>query len=226
MGASSTVPNGAIQPWSTWGEYNRIQFVVAQLLSRIQTLTLVKVISCTNAGGVSPVGSVNVQPCVNQMDSAGNPQPHGVIYNVPYLRLFGGNAGNAVILDPKAGDIGLCAFASRDVSQVVSTQAPANPGSNRSYDFSDALYIGGMLNGGTPTQYVQFNDAGISLVSPTLIILKAPAIQMGDGGSESPLMTKNFLDFWNTNVLPFLQGLGYTGPNPPADSVTTIVGSQ
>ena len=178
MGASSTVPNGAIQPWSTWGEFNRIQFVVAQLLSRIQTLTLVKVISCTNAGGVSPVGSVNVQPCVNQTDSAGNPQPHGIIYNVPYLRLFGGNAGNAVILDPEPGDIGLCAFASRDVSQVVSTQAPANPGSNRSYDFSDALYIGGMLNGGVPAQYVQFQDAGITIVSPVAITLQAPTINL------------------------------------------------
>lgn len=178
MSASSTVPNGAIQPWSTWGEYNRIQFVVAQLLSRIQTLTLVKVISCTNNGGVSPVGTVNVQPCVNQIDSAGNPVPHTIIYNVPYLRLFGGNSGNAVILDPKAGDIGLCAFASRDVSQVASTQAPANPGSNRSYDFSDALYIGGMLNGGVPTQYVQFTDAGISIVSPTAITLQAPTINL------------------------------------------------
>ncbi len=178
MAASSTVPNGAIQPWSTWGEYNRIQFMVAQLLSRIQTLTLVKVISCTNTGGVSPVGTVNVQPCVNQMDSAGNPTPHTTIYNVPYLRLFGGNGGNAVILDPKPGDIGLCAFASRDVSQVVSTQAPANPGSNRSYDFSDALYIGGMLNDGTPIQYVQFADAGISVVSPVAITLQAPTINL------------------------------------------------
>lgn len=213
-----SAPVGFLNPWSTWGHFNEIAFAVQQLLSKIQTATLVKVVSCSNDGGVAPVGTVNVQPCVNQIDNQGNPQPHTIIFNVPYLRMFGGNSGNAIILDPEPGDIGVCVFASRDVSSVVSTEAPANPGSFRQFDFSDALYLGGMLNGGTPTQYVRFSSDGVEIVSPH--------VKADNGGSVNPLMTKGFYDYWNTNILPFLKGLGYTGPDPPSDSVTSILEAQ
>jgi hypothetical protein len=178
MSAQSQIAVGQLTPWSTWGAYNQTAFVVQQLLSKVQTATLVQVVSCSNNGGLSPVGTVNVKPCVNQVDSAGNPYPHTTIFNVPYLRMFGGNGGNAVILDPEPGDIGVAVFASRDLTQVKSTQSPANPGSARQYDFSDALYLGGMLNGGTPTQYIQFNSSGLKIVSPTKITLQAPEIDL------------------------------------------------
>lgn len=174
----STLPNGLIQPWSSWGDYNGISFVISQLIAKIQTATLVKVISCTNDGGLSPVGRVNIQPLVNQIDSAGNPYPHTTIYNVPYLRMFGGNNGNAVIIDPAPGDIGVAIFASRDLTSVIANAAQANPGSARQYDFSDGLYLGGMLNGGTPTQYIRFGSDGIEIVSPSVITIKAPTINL------------------------------------------------
>jgi phage baseplate assembly protein gpV len=112
------------------------------------------------------------------VDAAGNAYPHTTIFNVPYLRMFGGNNGNAIILDPQPGDIGVAVFASRDITSVKATQAQANPGSARQYDFSDALYIGGMLNGGTPTQYIQFTAEGITIVSPVAITLRAPQINL------------------------------------------------
>lgn len=190
MSSQSQLPLGQLNPWSTWGKFNNIAFAIQQLLSKVQTATLVQVVSCTNSGDLSPVGTVNVRPCVNQVDGAGNPYPHTTIFNVPYLRLFGGKNGNAIILDPQAGDIGIAVFASRDLSQVKSTQAPANPGSQRSYDFSDALYLGGVLNGGTPTQYVQFTDSGIRIVSPFKITLQAPEIDlMGNVNQTDGTMT-------------------------------------
>ena len=189
----------------------------------MQTVTLVEIQSCTNDGGVSPFGFVNVLPLVNQLDAAGNPIPHITIFNVPYLRIQGG--ANAIILDPQDGDIGLCVFASRDITKVKNTQAQANPGSARQFDFSDALYVGGMLNA-EPEQFIQFNEDGISIISPNAVIGTAPEIQLGNGGTLKPLMNKNFLDFWNDNILPFLEGLGYTGPNPPSDSVTSILEAE
>jgi hypothetical protein len=226
MSTQSQIAVGQFSPWSTWGKYNNIAFVIQQILSKIQTATLVEVLACSNDGGLSPVGTVDVKPCVNQIDSAGNPYPHTTIFNVPYLRLFGGKNGNAIILDPQPGDIGVAVFASRDISSVKATQAAANPGSGRQYDFSDALYLGGMLNGGTPTQYIKFDPSGIVIVSPNEISEKAPSIQLGNGGTLNPLMSKNFFDYWNTNILPFLQGLGYTGPIPPIDSVTSVLEAE
>lgn len=225
MSTQSQIAVGQLTPWSTWGKFNNIAFVVQQLLSKIQTATLVEVISCTNNGDLSPVGTVDVKPAVNQVDSAGNAYPHTTIWNVPYFRL-GSSNGNGIILDPSPGDLGLCVFASRDVSSVKNTQAAANPASARQFDYSDALYVGLMLSAAAPTQYVRFSPAGIEVVSLDKISGKAPAIQLGNGGSLTPLMSKSFFDYWNSNIMPFLQGLGYSGPVPPTDSNTTVLEAE
>lgn len=170
----NAIPSGQQKPASTWGEFNNIAFMVQQALGKMQTATLVRIEACTNAGGLSPVGFVDVTPLVNQLDSAGTPTPHSTIHNVPYFRLQGG--ANAIIIDPQKGDIGVCVFASRDISKVKSTKKQANPGSFRRYDFSDGLYLGGMLNG-QPTQYIQFNADGIKIYSPTKISVEAPIIE-------------------------------------------------
>lgn len=173
MASDKEIPTGQQKPSSTWGDFNNIGFMVQQALGKLQTATLVRIEKCTNSGGLSPVGFVDVTPLVNQLDGAGNPTPHVTIFNVPYFRLQGGK--NAIIIDPEKGDIGVAVFASRDITKVKGTKAQANPGSFRQYSFADALYLGGMLNA-TPTQYVQFSTAGIRIHSPVQIKLDAPDI--------------------------------------------------
>lgn len=167
------IPDGALLPSSTWGEFNNMAFMVQQALGKMQTATLVRIESCTNAGGLSPVGYVDVTPLVNQLDGQGNPTPHVTIYNVPYFRLQGG--ANGIIIDPQKGDIGVAVFASRDISQVKTTKKQGNPGSHRQYSFADGMYLGGMLNG-TPTQYIQFSTDGIRIHSPTRVKIDAPDV--------------------------------------------------
>ena len=164
---SQSVNNGLAKPTTIWGEFNNIAFLVQQALLKMQTAMLVRIESCTNNGGLDPVGFVDVTPLVNQIDGQGNATPHVTIYNVPYLRIQGGTS--AIILDPKAGDIGVCVFASRDITKVKSTKKQANPGSWRQYSFSDGLYLGGMLNG-TPEQYIQFNATGVTITAPSVTI--------------------------------------------------------
>lgn len=173
MASESELPSGQQKPSSTWGEFNNIAFLVSQAIGKLQTATLVKIEKCTNTGGLSPVGFVDITPMVNQVDAAGNPTPHVTIFNVPYFRLQGGS--NAVIIDPEPGDIGVAIFASRDITKIKATRAAGNPGSMRQYSFSDALYLGGMLNA-APAQYVQFGASGIRIHSPTQIKLDAPDI--------------------------------------------------
>lgn len=156
--------------------FNELNFVFKQLLSKVRTALLVKIISCTNDGGVEPVGTVSVQPLVNQVDGAGNAVPHGTVYNLPYFRLQGGTS--AIIIDPVAGDVGLAVFCDRDISSVKANSpgasGPSNPGSARTFDMADGCYIGGFLNN-TPIQYIQFlpNNAGIMVYSPGQVILYA-----------------------------------------------------
>ncbi len=162
---------GQQQPTTGAAEYNTLVFVVNLLLQKLQTVTLVRVVAVSNNGGVSPVGTVDVHPLVNQMTGNRQSVDHGTIYGVPYFRLQGGT--DAVILDPKVGDIGMAAFASRDISAVKTAKGPANPGSLRQFDWADALYFGGLLNG-TPAQYVRFHSGGVTVLSPGTIRLEAP----------------------------------------------------
>jgi hypothetical protein len=166
---------GFMEPQDLNAEFLASSFLVTQIINKLATTALVQVMAVTNAGGVSPVGTVDVKPMVHQVDGAGNPTEHAIIHNVPYFRLQGGT--DAIILDPKVGDIGIAVFCSRDISAVQRTKAPAPPSSARKFDWADSLYVGGVLNA-APVQYVQFEAGGITVNSPTKITLTAPNIQI------------------------------------------------
>lgn len=164
---------GAADQYSGSSDFNSMSFLVNQILAGRNSATLVQIKSVTNDGGLSPVGFVDVQPMVNQLDGNGNAIPHGVVHNLIYFRIQGGT--DAVIIDPKVGDIGMAVFADRDISAVKASKAVANPGSMRRADMADGAYFGGFLNG-TPVQYIQFAAGGITVHSPTAITITAPAI--------------------------------------------------
>lgn len=166
---------GQAAPQVESSDYNTTVFLIQQGILKVQTMTLVRVLACTNAGGVSPSGTVDVQPLVNQMTGNRLSIPHKPLYKMPYQRVTGGT--NAVIMDPVAGDIGLAIFASRDISGVKTAKGQANPGSFRTFNYADGIYIAGVLNG-TPVQYVRFTPAGIELVSPTEVTIQAPTITL------------------------------------------------
>lgn len=181
MGSTSN-PAGMLQPSTLWGVYNNLRFVIQQALANVQTATVVKVVTCSNDGGLSPVGTVDVQILLNQITGQMVSTPHVTMYGLPYLRIQGG--ANAVIIDPQPGDIGIAVFASRDITNVKNTKSQANPGSFRMHDFADGMYLGGLLNG-APSQYVQFGLGGISIVSPTSITIQAPSIVLEGSVAQS-----------------------------------------
>ena len=152
---------GPLDPTSDTSEFNEVWFVVQQALRLISTATLVSVKNVTNKGEVSPVGFVDVLPLINQLDGDGKATPHTTLFHIPYFRVQGG--GDAIICDPKVGDIGLAVFADRDISSVKANKARSNPGSFRRFSMSDGLYLGGYING-TPNQYLRFRSDGLELV--------------------------------------------------------------
>ena len=194
------------------GDFNQQSFLISQMVSRVETCTLVKVMAVTTTGGIAPAGTVDVLPLVNQIDGAGNATPHGIIHALPFFRLQAG--GNAIIIDPAVGDIGMAGFASRDISSVKANRGQANPGSRRRHDFADGLYFGGFLNG-QATQYIAFLAAGISIVSPTAVTLSAPSVSITSptvtitGAS----LTHNGVNIGSTHYHGGVQtGAGDTGP--------------
>lgn len=162
-------------PEAGTSEYNALLYTVTEILSGRNYCIPVKVVNFAGPGGASLAGTVDVQPMVNMLDGEGNSVPHGIVNGLPYMRWQGG--GNAVILDPQVGDIGLALFADRDISSVKATREIANPGSARQADYADGIYLGGIINN-APTQYVQFLASGIVLHSPQAITLEAPTITL------------------------------------------------
>jgi hypothetical protein len=172
-------------------DFNAHQFVIKMMMARMSTATLVQVQSCTNSGGLSVVGSVNVLPLVNMIDGANVATPHQTVFQLPYCRVQGGT--NAVIIDPAIGDIGIAIFADRDISSVIANKGQANPGSARRFDMSDGLYIGGFLNS-APSQFIQFQSSGITITSPSAVTINSPTVTVNATTSmtiNSPTVTVN-----------------------------------
>lgn len=148
---------------------NAISFLIERVMAGgLNTCTVVRVSEAD-----SKQGRVTVIPLVPQIDGEGNtlePQP---IYDVPYLRMQGGVA--ALIIDPVPGDIGFCVFAQRDISTVKLTKDAGQPGSLRTFDQADAIYLGGILNG-APTVLVELTQDGKAKVTaPGGVTIQAPS---------------------------------------------------
>lgn len=125
--------------------YNALAYFFDTMLkSKVNTAVPVRV-DAVYGGGPEPTGYVDVTPLVCQRDACDNVIPSHTIYHVPYARMQGGIA--ALITDPAPGDLGVAVFAQQDISLISQGDPePVQPGSFRSFNQADAIYLGGILN--------------------------------------------------------------------------------
>ncbi len=156
-------------------------FMFAQFMNGLFFIELVQVMKVS---GAAPNLVVDVLPLVTQRDHTGAMINNSQIYNVPVFRLQRGTS--AVIMDPVEGDIGAILVCDKDNSGARANRKQSLPGTNRSHSKSDALYIGGFLNG-EPTEYAEFTGTGINIKSPGTVdinglkILPDGKLQLVDG---------------------------------------------
>ena len=151
---------------SSTTDYNATDFHVQVALAKMRTATRGKIVKAPydkngnpiTPGAVTPIGYVDVQPLVNQMNGDGTPTPHGTVYRLSYFRYQGTNGAH--ISDPVLGDIGVIIVSDRDTSVVQSTNAAANPGSYRRFDLSDGIYFGCPQDATAPQQYHVWKPTG------------------------------------------------------------------
>lgn len=159
------------RPQDTATDANAQQFMMQQFLMGKAFITLAVVTDVSESGE-----TVSVRPMVQGFTGSGNVVSNQEpIYGVPVWRLQRG--ASAVIMPPVAGDIGLIAICDRDITSVKKTKADALPGSNRTHSYSDAVYLGGLLNA-EPTQYVKFSNDGIDIVSPLVVNVQANIVSL------------------------------------------------
>ena len=204
MSGNGTFPGNAgfRGPWwflSGGSGFNAIGFLVRSILSERAHIALVRVVSVTG-GGVAAPPVVAVQPMVSQADGFGNLVPHGIINGLPVLRSQGGTG--AVIVDPVVGDLGVAAFADRDISNVVATGKIAGPGSSRQSDWSDGIYLFSVL-GAVPKTFVRvtptvvtvqdatgadlvLTDGTLTASAPTVVLADATVLQIHNLPTSRP----------------------------------------
>ena len=169
-------------------DYNASHFQISQALNSVRTLVPVKIVA-VHGGGVAAAPTVDVQPMVNQIDGQGNQTPHGVIFGIPTTRNQG--AAAAIINDPKVGDIGHMMIADRDISTLKNNAgAQSNPGSFRTHDMADGVYIGAFLNAATPDRYVNLNGPGIAFQDEfgNKVVTSAGGIALTDSNGNTITM--------------------------------------
>lgn len=147
-------------------------FMMQQMLMSNAFITLAVVDEVSEDGDI-----VSVKPMIDGFTGSGDRIPKTIIYGVPVWRLQRG--ASAVIMTPVAGDIGLIAICDRDISGVKATRESSLPGSNRTHNYADAIYLGGVLNA-DPSQYVRFANDGIDIVSPLSVNINAPMASFSD----------------------------------------------
>jgi hypothetical protein len=181
---------GIMDPVVPENEFNALSFLVNQILNKKWTATIALVKS-VSGGGVNGPAIVSLQPMVNMIDGSGNATSHGVISNVPALRLQGGSS--AFIADPVVGDIGIMICASRDISSVIANRAPANPGSYRTFAAGDAMFVCGLL-GSAASQFIQITADGINVVFPggISIALSSSGIELTVGSNVFAITSAGF----------------------------------
>lgn len=205
---------GMADPTTAGHDFNAASFLVNQVLNKKWTLTL-GLVKAVHGGGIGSPPTVDVQPMVNQLDGRMQATPHGTIYGVPTLRPQGG--AGAVVVDPEAGDIGLLAFASRDISSVVKNRAPSNPGSLRTFDAADAMYVGALL-GAAPSRYIRIAENAISIVlsESVSISLSGDGVAITAGSAVLRVGSDGFITLngiqWGIHAHPVTTAPGTTGP--------------
>lgn len=201
-GGASQFGYGQQHPWDGNSDYSKILAAARTLIALINVATPVKVVAVDASGGIAPAGTVDVLPLVSQIDGIGNATPHSTVFGLTYFRLQGGD--NAVIIDPKVGDVGFAVFADRDISAVKAAKAQALPGSRRRFSLADGVYLGAILRE-APKSYIWFAPDGTITMSPdqgtTFIKLEAGKITLS---ADEIITHANVKNCWDADGTGFV----------------------
>lgn len=164
--ADNTV-KGQRKPNTASSEYNALQFVIQQAMSRISTAIPVRVQAVNGL-------YVDAVPLVSNVDGYGEAVTPTTLFHLPIFRYHAGVG--AVILDPVPGDLGLAVFAQADSSNVTEgTTAPQQPGSFRRFSQSDGFYIGGFHNS-APSVYIEVKQDGVVNIQAATVNISGDAV--------------------------------------------------
>lgn len=148
------------------------------------------------------------------------------LQTVPVMFLRSG--GYSVLSPVNAGDECMLLFSDACISAWKQSGGVQKQLRRRRHDLSDAVAIMGVWNqtrvfNDFPTDHLELrsDDGNVKLkLSETNVQVVTPA------NTPQTLMTNAFYQWVLADLLPWAQAHGYTGPNPPTNSVTTVMETE
>ena len=171
-----------VSPVDTSCDANMLGYVFSRLIGNMTFVKIVRVIGVNTSDGV-----VDLEGLLYTVNANGESLNDGGRYfSIPYLRLQRGSS--AVVMNPVIGDVGLMVCCDRDITGIKDNKNASVPVSNRLHSAADGVYLTSIAClSETPTQYVEFHDAGIDIKSPGIVningmkILPDGRLQLVDG---------------------------------------------
>jgi hypothetical protein len=202
---------GLATPTDQLDDYNALQFIIDVMIKNtVNTVDVVKVVAVD-----SEKHEVDVIPVVKPLLASGQPLDESEIYGLKYIQYQAG--GNAVLMTPEVGDIGLILINKKDIKNIAGGIA----GSYRNFSPADGVYLGGIFGfNKQPTQKVEFKTDGLHIDSAVKVFLNAPdvdvqATNVNVNSSGSATITSPSID---------LGGAGGLGVARIGDSVNLTTG--
>lgn len=142
--------------------------------------------------------------------------------------MFPRAGGFSLVFPVNAGDECLLVFSDACISAWKQSGGVQKQIRRRRHDLSDAVAIVGLWNQTRvftdyPTDHIELrsDDGAVKLkLSETQVQMVTPS------NNPQTLATKAFFDWVNNDLLPWAKSNGYSGPNPPANSVTVLLESE
>ncbi len=226
IGQTNNSGYGQQDPFVANDDFNVTSFMVKQMVRRMETNRLVQVKAIHAGDGTPPAsGTVDVLPLVQQVDGNNNVKSHGTVYGIPVFRLQG--AFGSIILDPKVGDIGYVAVCNRDSSIVKTAKKESPPGSGRTFDLADGIYVGGLLNSVTD-QYLWFDDGKIKIADKNgnTIVMDSDGVTATDKfGHVLRMKSSGFELTGNLNVIGTIHATGAVSGDSTAAFTGAVTGA-
>lgn len=168
------------------------------------------------------------------------PQPNGLppitgqkqtvaiapLQTVPVV--FPRSGGFSLVFPVNPGDECLLVFSDACISAWKQSGGVQKQIRRRRHDLSDAVAIVGLWNQTRvftdyPTDHIELrsDDGAVKLkLSETQVQMVTPA------NNPQTLATKALVDWVNNDLLPWAKSNGYSGPNPPTNSLTVLLEAE
>lgn len=152
--------------------------------------------------------------------------PIAPLQTVPVV--FPRSGGFSLVFPVNSGDECLLVFSDACISAWKQSGGVQKQIRRRRHDLSDAVAIVGLWNQTRvftdyPTDHIELrsDDGAVKLkLSETQVQMVTPA------NNPQTLATKALVDWVNNDLLPWAKSNGYSGPNPPTNSLTVLLESE